>query len=93
MLIFLLFSFISNLFSGQAAYSVCNSALSEYGVMGFDHGYSLVNPMSLVIWEAQFGDFFDGAQIVVDTYLSAGESKWTRQCGLVLNLPHGMDGE
>jgi 2-oxoglutarate dehydrogenase E1 component len=79
-------------FEGQQNLCVHNSNLSEYGVMGFELGYSMENPNALVIWEAQFGDFANGAQIMIDQYLSSMEDKWKRQSGLTLLLPHGYDG-
>ncbi|XP_069996327.1 2-oxoglutarate dehydrogenase complex component E1 isoform X3 [Penaeus vannamei] len=83
---------LANLYRDQAPYTVCNSSLSEYAVLGFELGFSMTNPNALVIWEAQFGDFNNTAQCIIDQFMSSGQSKWIRQSGLVLLLPHGMEG-
>ncbi|KAK9870488.1 hypothetical protein WA026_008046 [Henosepilachna vigintioctopunctata] len=86
------FNPLKNLFPDQATYSICNSSLSENAVLGFQLGYSTHNPKCLVMWEAQFGDFANTAQAMIDTFVTSGQTKWYRQAGLVMLLPHGFEG-
>ncbi|TKR61087.1 hypothetical protein L596_028247 [Steinernema carpocapsae] len=84
---------LNNLKDGQTNFlEVCNNLLSEEAILGFEFGYSMEHPKRLCVWEAQFGDFFNGAQIMIDTFLASAESKWLTQSGLVMLLPHGIDG-